>query len=123
MTRSPTQKEANSMQYILAMYADPTAFAQMTPEQAQAFDAAINAYNDALRGGGAWVSAEGLSDVAQTVRFGQGGSTVSDGPVSQDAEQPAGFWIIEASSADSALDWARKVPLAAGAVEVRALVG
>jgi hypothetical protein len=111
------------MQFILAMYADPTAFAQMTPEQAQAFDSGIKAYNDELRRAGAWVSAEGLSDVAQTVRFGQGGATVTDGPVSQDVEQPAGFWIIEASGADEAIGWGWKVPPAEGAIEVRALVG
>jgi hypothetical protein len=111
------------MQFMLAMHADPTAFTQMTPEQAQAFDSGINAYNDQLRQAGAWVSAEGLSDVAQTVRFGVGGATVTDGPVSQDAEQPAGFWIIEAAGPDEAIEWGRKVPLSKGAVEVRALVG
>jgi hypothetical protein len=111
------------MQFILAMYTDPTAFTQLTPDEAQAFDARINAYNDDLRRAGAWVSADGLSDVAHTIRFGSSGSTVVDGPVARASEQPAGFWIIEASGPDEAIEWGRKVPLGGGAVEVRELVG
>ena len=110
------------MQHILVMYSDPDAWTGMTPDQAQAFDASTTAYNDDLRQAGAWVSAEGFDQVARTVTFDERGASVADRPYNKEAEQPAGFSIIEAASLEEAVGWARKVPILVGAVEVRPLV-
>lgn len=112
------------MKYMLAMISDYTDWQKVTPEQAEAFDQGITAFNDELRNAGAWVSAEGLGEPseAKTVRFEDRASAVSDGPHADAREQLGGFWIIEADSVDDATNWATKVPLTSGAIEVRPLV-
>jgi hypothetical protein len=112
------------VKYILNMISDYSAWATMTPEEMQAFDQRLTAFNDELRNAGAWVSAEGLGEPAagRTVRFAGGRTSVTDGPYANGREQLGGFWIVEAPSLDEAVAWAEKVPLSEGAVEVRELV-
>lgn len=111
------------MKFILAMHSDFQAFRQMTAAESTAFDEGITTFNDALRGAGAWVSAEGIDEPAQTIRFRSADSTVSDGPFANVAERLAGFWIIEAADLAAAVEWATRAPLQNGAIEVRPLVG
>jgi hypothetical protein len=112
------------MRYILSMISNYSDWQAMTPEQAQAFDAKITAFNDDLRKAGAWVSAEGLGEPSEgkTVRFEDGNASVGDGPYVDRPDQFGGFWIIEAATIDEAVEWARKAPLTRGAIEVRQLV-
>ena len=44
---------------------------------------------------------------------------VTDGPFAESKELIAGFWILQVSSEDEALEWARRIPLDSGSVEVR----
>jgi hypothetical protein len=45
---------------------------------------------------------------------------MTDGPYAETKEQMGGFWIIEATDLDAALDWAGKAAAACeGPVEVR----
>jgi hypothetical protein len=50
------------MQFMLGMMGDEARWEQMSPEEMQAFDKSINAYNDELRKTGAFVSGAGLQD-------------------------------------------------------------
>jgi hypothetical protein len=111
------------MKYILTMISDYSAWARMTPEESQAFEQRLNALNDELKNAGAWVSAEGMGDPAEgrSVRFTTGSSSVTDGPYVNGHEQLGGFWIVDVPSIDEAVGWAQKVPLANGAIEIRAL--
>jgi hypothetical protein len=110
------------VKYILAMIGDETKYAKMSPEEVQADVDRIEAFNKELTDAGAMVSGEGLDErtKAKTVRP---GGDVSDGPYTDATDQLVGFWLIEAASDDKALEWAKKVPLDSGAVEVRPLVG
>jgi hypothetical protein len=112
------------MRYILQMIVDESGWQNLTPDQMQPMIDEMERYNDQLRQGGAWVSGEGLdfSSNAKTVRVANGNRTVTDGPYSDATEQLGGFWIIEAESIENAIEWAHKVPLTSGSVEVRALV-
>lgn len=78
------------------------------------------AYSDMLEKAGAFVFGEplDLSSAGQTLRP---GGIVEDGPYSDTKEQLGGFYIITATSLESAMDWARKCPCHAhgGHVEVR----
>ena len=67
--------------------------------------AAIDAFNDRLRGEGHWVFAGGLaSPSAATVIDNRGDEVViTDGPFIESKEYLAGFWIIEAADLDVAL--------------------
>ena len=112
------------MKYILQMIVDESAWQNLSPEEMQPMIEAMQRYNDELRAAGAWVSGEGLnfSANAKTVRVSDGQRTVTDGPYVSAREQVAGLWVIQADELDDAVDWAQRVPMTSGAIEVRALV-
>jgi hypothetical protein len=77
---------------------------------------------DGLRASGVLVAAEALqpTDSATTVRVRHGKATITDGPFAETKEQLAGFYLIEATDLDEALDVASKIPPAReGSIEVR----
>jgi hypothetical protein len=112
------------MNYLLSMISDEGTFATQTPDEAKRFEDKIQAFNAALQSEGAWVYAEGLTAKAdaRTVRFRRGDATVSDGTASDAAEQSVGYWVISAGSIDQATDWARRLGLDEGTIEVRPLL-
>ena len=44
---------------------------------------------------------------------------VTDGPFAETKEQLGGFYLLECENLDEALEWAKKIPLPDGAIEVR----
>lgn len=86
---------------------------------------AIDAYNDRLRAEGHWVLAAGLAEPsASTVIDNRGDAPVfTDGPFVETKEYLAGFWIIDAPNADTALRLAADGSRACNRkVEVRAFL-
>ncbi len=108
-------------QYLLAVHINE---GEPTPseEHMQQTYKAVDLYNDELKAAGAWVFAGGLhpSSTATVVRA-QGSQVVTtDGPFAETKEQLGGFWIIDVSDLDAALDWAARGSAACGGpVEVR----
>jgi hypothetical protein len=82
---------------------------------------AMGEYNEQLAKAGVMLAADGLhpSSRGKRVRFGDGGSTVIDGPFAESKELVAGFWIWQVSSIDEAVEWLRRAPFQAGEVELR----
>jgi hypothetical protein len=84
---------------------------------------AMTAYNEQLAKAGVLLAAEGLkpTSAAAKVRFDDGERrTVVDGPFTEAKELVAGFWLLQASSLQEALEWVKRAPLAGGAtLEVR----
>lgn len=71
---------------------------------------------------GLLVAAEALqpTDAAATVRVRNGKTWVTDGPFAETKEQLAGFYLIEATDLNEAIQIASKIPPAReGSVEVR----
>jgi len=63
-----------------------------------------------------------LPTTAKTVRVGEDGHTVTDGPFTETKEQLGGFCLIDVESLDEAIAWAKKVPLRPDSfIEVRAV--
>lgn len=75
-------------------------------------------YNEELAKAGALVALEGLHPISKgaRVKFAGGKPTVTDGPFIESKEVIGGYWIIQAKSKDEAVEWARRVPAAAGDV-------
>jgi hypothetical protein len=48
---------------------------------------------------------------------------MTDGPFAEPKEQLGGFRLLECENLDEALEWARKVPLRSGAIEIRPVIG
>jgi hypothetical protein len=83
----------------------------------------MGAYNESMINAGVLVAGDGLAeDMSQNfvVEFGGEEPVVTDGPYGETHELFNGFWIIEVSSRDEAIEWARRAPLIAGnKLEVR----
>jgi hypothetical protein len=110
-------------QYLLSVWHDDTDYDMdfETPE-AKRMIAQVDAFNAEVQEAGAWVFAGGLHPPpsATVVRNVDGEVTMTDGPYAESKEQMGGFWVIEASDLDAALEWARKASVACeGPVEVR----
>ena len=75
-------------------------------------------YNEELAKAGALVALDGLHPLAKgaRVKFEGGKPVVTDGPFIESKEVLGGYWIIQAKSKDEAVEWARRVPAAAGDV-------
>ena len=109
-------------QYLLAVHGDETDWAALSPEDQQRAYKQVDAFNEELKAGGAWVFAGGLhpDSTATVVRTADGKVVTTDGPYLETKEQLGGFWIVEASDLDAALGWAAKGSQACMApVEVR----
>jgi len=85
-------------------------------------DTHCKAYGNALRESGHSIAAEALQSVhtATTVRVRNGHMSVTDGPFAETKEQLAGFYLIEATDLNEAIQLAAKIPPArVGSIEVR----
>src|SRR5215204_32283 len=74
---------------------------------------AMGSYNEELAKAGVMVAGEGLhpSSRGARVRFDtEGRTTVLDGPFTETKELIAGFWILQVSSKEEAIEWVRRVP-------------
>ena len=86
---------------------------------------AMGKYNEELVNAGVMLAGEGLhpSSKGARVRFDtEGRTTVVDGPFAETKELVAGFWIIQASSKEEAVEWVRRIPSVHGEeseVEIR----
>ena len=85
-------------------------------------DSECAACGDGFRTRGLLVAAEALQPIetATTVRVRNGKVSITDGPFAETKEQLAGFYLIEATDLNEAIQIASKIPPAReGSVEVR----
>jgi hypothetical protein len=84
--------------------------------------ARMTRYNEELAKAGVLLALDGLHPPASGARvsYGEGGVTVKDGPFAEAKEVIGGYWLIDVSSREEAVEWARRIPGASGdVVEVR----
>jgi hypothetical protein len=107
------------MKYMMILNSDPE-----TESSSVANEEDLNSmgrYNEELIKAGVMLAGEGLHPSSDGARVEYSGDerTVTDGPVTETKELIAGFWIIQAANKAEALEWARRIPLKKGRVEVR----
>jgi hypothetical protein len=110
------------MEYALMIYADERQAPDATPEETEAGMDLWWKYEAWLAETGIKVTGEALHDTSQatTVRMKDGAAITTDGPFAETKEQLGGYYLVEASSLDEAIEWAAKIPGARhGSVEVR----
>jgi hypothetical protein len=110
------------MRYALLICGDENAALSLTAEERSARFDAFTAFSDAMTARGVLVGGERLrpSTTASTVQVRDGGVVIADGPFAETKEQIAGFYVIECTDLDEALEVAAQVPAAAyGTIEVR----
>jgi hypothetical protein len=74
--------------------------------------AAMMRYNEALKDAGVLITLDGLHppSTGARVSFPGGKPVVTDGPFTESKEVLGGYWMIEVSSRQEAIDWAKKCP-------------
>jgi len=111
------------MKYMLIMRATEAARQDYDKADINEIIEKMGAYNESLINAGVMVAGDGLADdlsEAFVVDFGGGAPIVTDGPYGETHELFSGFWIIQVSSKEEAMEWASRAPLGAGAkLEVR----
>ncbi len=107
------------MKYMMILNADPETESTATPREEDLN--AMGRYNEELIKAGVMLAGEGLHPSSEGARVEYAGDerTVIDGPFTETKELIAGFWIIQAANKAEALEWARRIPLKTGRVEVR----
>ena len=113
------------MKYLLIIASDPS-LPSPAPGDAEfgAYMQGWTDYGDALTSAGALLASEALLPVetATTVRHEGGAAHVLDGPFAELKEHLGGFYLIDVDTLDDAVEWARKLPVGEGAVEVRPIM-
>jgi hypothetical protein len=74
--------------------------------------AAMMKYNEALKEAGVLITLDGLHppSVGARVSFAGGKPMVTDGPFAEVKEVLGGYWMIEVTSRDEAIAWAKRCP-------------
>jgi hypothetical protein len=83
---------------------------------------AMHKYNDEMKKAGVLLSAEGLHPTSKgtRLRIASGKPVITDGPFAEAKEVIAGFWIIQVTSKQEAIEWAKRCPLPEhGLIEIR----
>ncbi len=105
------------MRYMLLIYTNENA--SHTPEQGrQIMEGHRNAMEEAARKG-SLRGAEPLepTSTATTLRVQNGRTVITDGPFAETKEQLAGYYLLECSDLDKAIEIARIVPTSCGGGE------
>jgi hypothetical protein len=113
------------MQYLLLIYDEESAWAEMPEAERNAVYAEYTAFTAAVQESGALVGANQLqpTGTATTVRIRDDEQVVTDGPFAETKEALGGYYLIDVDSIDEALEWAAKIPSARyGTIEVRPIV-
>ena len=113
------------MKYLLSFVVDEGAMEAASPEEMREGMERWSAFDEEATQKGALIACEPLenSSAATTVHLREDGERiVSDGPFAESKEQLGGFCLLECEDLDEALDWANKVPLRSGSIEIRPIM-
>ena len=128
------------MKFMVTLITDGTSMEGMTAEEITEFGQKMGEFmgegrkDDGLqprarilgeRRAGVLLHTDALSPPAdaRTLRRKSGRLVVTDGPFAETKEQIAGYMVLECADLDEAMGWAERMPVSAGALEVRPLAG
>jgi hypothetical protein len=109
------------MKYLLTFIVDERQIGNSSPDEMKEALERWRAFDAAATDAGALIACEPLEDSAKatTIRIDAGDRVLTDGPFAETKEQLGGFCLLEVASREEALEWAAKVPMQAGSIEVR----
>jgi hypothetical protein len=115
-------KRRKRMKFMVSLITDGTAMEGMTPEQMKDAGQRMMEFMGQIQSAGVLVNTGRLGSAgeARTVRrVSEGDALVTDGPFAETKEQIGGYMVLECRDLEEATDWAKKLPVASGAIEVR----
>ena len=110
------------MKFICLGYIEPNKFETMSEADRNAMVDECVAYDDELRKNGHFAGGDALQgpQTAKTLRWKNGGLSITDGPYAETKEQIGGILVLEARDMNHALELMSKHPgVKAGPFEVR----
>jgi hypothetical protein len=102
------------MRFMVIVKADERSEAGVLPTSEEL--EAMGRYNDELVKAGVMLAGEGLqaSSKGARVQFRGGTTRVVDGPFAEAKELIAGFWLLQVSSKEEAVQWVSRAPMGDG---------
>jgi len=97
--------------YMLTIVGDDDAYQALGPDEAKQLHAGHEAFAAALVEAGVSIEAGAELEPPATARTLHADGQVTDGPFAEAKEQLGGFYIIDVADQDTAVAWARKIPL------------
>ena len=98
-------------QFMLFLYDDPQDFADVSPDEMQRIVEEYSAWREGLQSGGRLIGANKLKDEGgKHVSLVDGDVRIVDGPYSEAKEIIGGYFIVEASDYDQAVELTRDCP-------------
>ena len=113
------------MRYLCLIYENEKAWETIPPAESEAIMNEYFQFTDEIRKNGKYVAGEALQPTASstTVRVRNGKVSTTDGPFAETKEQLGGFYMIEATDLNDAIQVASRIPSARhGAIEIRPVV-
>ena len=110
------------MKYLLLIYSNEKAEADMPKEELDAWMGEYWAYTDAMQKAGVSSAGDALQPTATatTVRVKDGKKVTTHGPFAETKEQLGGYYLLDCKNLDEAIEWAARCPGArVGSIEVR----
>jgi len=110
------------MQYLCLIYQDESVSKNRAKAEADKIHGEYLAFTDEIKNSGRYLGGNGLqpTQTATTVRVRNGQVTTTDGPFAETKEQLGGYYLIDATDLNEAIQIAGKIPSARfGSVEVR----
>ncbi|WP_306362200.1 YciI family protein [Nocardia sp. CC227C] len=101
------------MKYMLIMRATDEGFAQFADVDFNEMLETVGRFNDELIRAGVLIAAEGLEDAAESVVVDYSSETpvVTDGPYGETKELFGGFYLLNVTSKQEAIEWAKRMPM------------
>jgi hypothetical protein len=98
------------MRFMIILKADANSEAGVMPSEELL--AAMGQFNEEMVNAGVFLDGEGLhpSSKGARVRFSGSERTVIDGPFAETKELIAGYWLIQVSSKEEAIEWVKRIP-------------
>ena len=109
-------------QYMMLLHEDPTLFMNVSPEEIQAIITEYTTWRSAIQAKGQYAGSNKLKDDGgRLISAKNGDLRVVDGPYAEAKEVLGGYFIIEASDYDAAVEIAKGCPHLkyGGRIEVR----
>ena len=113
------------MKYLCLIYHSEASRASYSKEQGDTLRSEYLAFTDDIRKSGHLLAAEALqpTQAATTVRVRNGKVSTTDGPFAETKEQLGGFFLVEATDLNDAIQVAARIPGArVGSIEVRPIL-
>ena len=109
------------MRYLMLIYDEEKMWANMSEAEVGETMAKWGEFHGALEASGIVQGSNRLRPVATatTVRIKDGDAITTDGPFAETKEQLGGYYLIDVPNLDTAIEWASKVPVPQGSIEVR----